>query len=677
MLGGESVPVASPPQSSRLVLMVSGLVALTLVLGIAAVALATYGESTSAWWPAAGTAVIAVLLAPRRTWAWVIAALLVATAASNLVAGRDLGLSLAFAVTNALEAWVVAWLLTRRGAAPRLATVREVTTLIVAAIAGAAVAGVGAGSAVALIEGEPWWSTAFSVFPSHLSAVLTVVPIALARRSEARSTGSALRWIQPWALGIAVVLVFGTPAQLPITFVLFPMLMWGAFALSMRALAIELVVTAAAVTTFTMLGTGPFALEDWGVLERRIVVQGFLWTFVASTLYVSAARIEQLTAVTRVRRREELLRSGILGAPIGMLLLREDDNGRLWIIESNARARRSLGLTAATGSGMEAPIDLAATDEGTQAVVEAVHASTGSDDADDGDRAASVDVSVAGRMLELTATRMDPEDEDTLVIVQVGDVTEQRQHLRAVRQALAAEKEAVATLRAADREREEFVASVSHELRTPITSIVGFVEVLLDEEDVNPVQRRHLEIVERNARRLGGLVEDILALTVATTARRAACDVSRLAADAVQDVSTGAEQRRVSIVMRDSPATFVVGVRADLERILINLLSNAAKFSPPGSTVHVAIDRQGDPVRLTITDEGPGIPADQLEHVFGRFQRGTFATENQVPGVGLGLAMVRELAHRNDFTVRLVSDGEHGTTAVVEMPRSPSPDFTT
>ncbi|WP_084129166.1 ATP-binding protein [Demequina sp. NBRC 110055] len=665
--------VLTAARPARLALTVAGLVVLTFTLGVLAVELAAYGESTSAWWPAAGTAVIAVMVSPRRWWPWVALALVVFTGASNVAAGRDLNLSLAYGLVNAAEATAVAWLLTRGGSPPRLVNVKEVSTLLVAAAVGSAVAGVGAATSVTLIQGGMWWPTAFSVFPSHLSAILTILPIALARRGESRSAGSPLRWLQPWALAVAIIIVFSTRSQLPITFIIFPLLMWGAFALSMRALAVELVITATAVTTFTMLGNGPFAISDWSTLEQRIVVQGFLWTFVASTLYVSAARIEQLTAVTRVRRREELLRSGIVGAPIGMLLLREDNDGRLWTIESNARARRSLGLGSLSDHDGEEPIPVQAEDDGTRALVEAARSSTGTD----GDDTTAVDVTVAGRSLELTATRMDPEDEDTLVIVQVGDVTEQRQHLRAVRQALAAEKEAVATLRAADREREEFVASVSHELRTPITSIVGFVEVLLDEEDVDPVQRRHLEIIERNARRLGGLVEDILALTVATTARRAACDVSRLAADAVQDVSTGADQRRVSIVMRDSPATFVVGVRADLERILINLLSNAAKFSPPGSTVHVAIDRQGDPVRLTITDEGPGIPPDQIEQVFGRFQRGTFATENQVPGVGLGLAMVRELAHRNDFTVRLVSDGEHGTTAVVEMPRSPSPDFTT
>ena len=482
---------------------------LTFLLGVGAVELAARGESTSAWWPAAGASAITLLLVPR---AWRVpgaAGLVVFTGLSNVVAGRDWDLSLAYGFVNALEALAVVWLLTRSGRAPRLATVREVSTLLVAAVVGALIAAVTASTAVALLADGEFLPTSLAVFTSHVSALLAIVPIALAWRPELRSHGSAYRWLQPVVLGFVVLLVFSTANQLPVSFVIFPILMWGAFTLSTRALAVELMLVATAVTTLTMFAGGPFAVAEWGELERRFVVQGFLMTFVISAIYVSAARIEQLTAANRVRRREELLQRGISGAPIGMLMLQESSDGKITALQSNERAQASLG-TALSGP-IEEPTgrDPAATTEGAAAwaVLAAVHAAVRSRSLE----AHPFEAHVGERTLEFTVARIEDESDTTLITVHVDDVTVRRQADRAVRKALRDERETAVALRAADRQREEFVAAVSHELRTPITSILGFVEVLLDESDPDPESRGHLEIIERNALRLRVLVEDILA----------------------------------------------------------------------------------------------------------------------------------------------------------------------
>ena len=648
---------------------------LTFVLGVAAVELAARGESTSAWWPAAGASAIALLLVPRT---WRVAAaggVVLFTGLSNLVAGRAWDLSLAYGFVNAIEALAVVWFLTRSGRTPRLATVREVTTLLVAALIGAVIAAITASTAVALLEGGAFMPTSLAVFTSHVSALVAILPIALAWRPEARSHGSSYRWLQPFVLGFVVLIVFGTANELPISFIIFPVLMWGAFALSTRALAVELALVATAVTTLTMFGGGPFALERWGELEERFVVQGFLMTFVISAIYVSAARIEQITTADRVRRREELLRRGIAGAPIGMLMLQESPGGDITAVQSNERAHSSLGATLQ--GPIEPPTDhdtpATAEEAAATAVLAAVRAAARSSTSD----AHPFEAHVGDRTLEFTVARTEDEAGATLITVHVDDVTVRRRAALALRKALRDERETAVALRAADRQREEFVAAVSHELRTPITSILGFVEVLLDESDPDPESRAHLEIIERNALRLRTLVEDILALTAQSKARSTACNVGALAADAVTDLRKTASDHGVDLRLNDSPAVFVMGVRADLERIVINLLSNAIKFTPPGGTVSVDIDQTDDPVVLTIADTGPGIPPDQLEAVFARFERGAYAKENQVAGVGLGLSMVRELANRNSFSVRLESDGVSGTTAVLKMARTVAPDFTT
>ncbi|WP_193746341.1 sensor histidine kinase [Demequina aestuarii] len=649
----------------------AAMLAVTFVLGVAAVELATLGESTSAWWPAAGAATIAILMMPRR-WR-IVAAVGVAVVASlsNMVAGRAVDLSIAFGIANAIETYLVVLVLTRQARTPRLTSVREVSSLVIAASAGALVGAILAGLSVAILSVDDFGSTALSVFTSHVSAILAIVPMALAWGPEARSRGPAYRWVQPVVLAAVVAFVFSPANQLPLEFVLFPVLMWAAFTLSTRALAIELVLVVAATTTLTIFGGGPFADPSWQELNRRFVVQAFLLTLVGSSLYVSAARLEQMVSAARAERREQLLRTGIVGAPIGMLMLREDRAGNVSVIQSNTRAVLELGehVASAPNPASTTAVPLLPVDDATRSVLDAVEESIGSPTHDP----TSVEVTVRDRTLRLTVTRTSSDDDETLVTVQVQDVTERLHSERALQRALQDEREAAERLRAVDRERDDFVASVSHELRTPITSILGFVEILLDEAELEPAERSQLEIVERNARRLGGLVEDILAITTTSRSQPGPCDVTTVAEEAVQDVHTGALHRGVRLRMHDTVPAYVVCVRADLERILINLLSNAVKFSPQGASVEVEVELTDSVVRIAITDQGPGIPPDQLDGVFERFHRGTFATENQVPGVGLGLAMVRELAGRHHFAVRLESDGVSGTTAILEMPRVAEP----
>ena len=641
------------------------LVLLTVVLAYGAVALSAGGQSTSAWWPATGTAVLAVLAVPRRHWVTAAVGIVVIGVAANLVAGRAWDLSLLLGVGNGLEALLVVQVLLWKRERARLDTVWNVTWLLGAALAGAAAAAIIAGIAVATVADGEFGATARSVLASHVSAVLAIVPLALVQGDDGRRRGGALRWLQPAVLVACLAVLLPSTDQFPIVFVFLPVLLWGAFVLSTRMLYIETLVTAATVTVLTLAGIGPFATQEWIELDRRFVVQGFLLALVGSALYVSAARLEQLATEDRVRRREELLRAAIVGAPFGMLLLRVAADGAVRVVQSNTRAVAKLGQRVATGDRPGgAGLPLRPVDGPTQAVLEAVRRSS---EAAAGETT-HVEAVVRGRTLELAIARTAHADEDELITIHIEDVTEERERQLALEQTLRDEQDAAAHLRAVDREREAFVASVSHELRTPITSILGFAEIMQDEVELDEGGRGYLGIIERNAQRLRDLVEDILAMTASTTTSADRCDAAQVVAHIVEDMRPAAASREVELRLDDAPPTPVEGVLTDIERIVTNLLGNAVKFSPPGAAVDVRIEHDDGVAQVLIVDAGPGIPSDQLEAVFGRFQRGEFATANQVPGVGLGLSMVREMAERNGFTVRLESDGASGTTAVIEIP---------
>jgi two-component system phosphate regulon sensor histidine kinase PhoR len=236
--------------------------------------------------------------------------------------------------------------------------------------------------------------------------------------------------------------------------------------------------------------------------------------------------------------------------------------------------------------------------------------------------------------------------------------------------------------------KDDFVATVSHELRTPLTSVLGYLEIVLDRDDLAPGVRHQLDVSLRNARRLDGLVGDLLAAADdagATVLTRGTTDVGGLVEHAVRAVDPGAATRRVHI-QTDVPAGLTAYVdAARMRQVLDNLLSNAVKFARPGGQVCVRAyaDVPADgpldapsTVRpeayaelvLEVVDDGPGFgPADR-DLLFNRFYRSDRARRDAVPGVGLGLSIVRDIVTAHGGRVDARSDAGRGTTFVVRVP---------
>jgi signal transduction histidine kinase len=208
----------------------------------------------------------------------------------------------------------------------------------------------------------------------------------------------------------------------------------------------------------------------------------------------------------------------------------------------------------------------------------------------------------------------------------------------------------------------EFVADASHELRTPLTSVMANLELLADTLDGDHGDAARSAL--RSARRMRRLVADLLLLARADARREAPrlpVDLGEVLIEAAGELTGPGEDHEVSI---DAEPVVVDGVRDDLHRLVLNLLENAVRHTPPHTPVRARVGREGDDAVLVIEDEGPGIPPALRDRLFERFVRGA---GDRGGSFGLGLAIVRAVAEQHGGTV-IVEDAEPGARFVVRIP---------
>jgi two-component system phosphate regulon sensor histidine kinase PhoR len=230
----------------------------------------------------------------------------------------------------------------------------------------------------------------------------------------------------------------------------------------------------------------------------------------------------------------------------------------------------------------------------------------------------------------------------------------------------------VTDLIAALRVKDEFVASVSHELRTPLTSILGFLEIVLDDDEVSPSVRRQLEVVRRNGERLLGLVGDLLVTAQAAEGRipltREPTDVSELVAQAVAELLPRAADKGVEVRCDLAAEAVVLVDPLRMRQVVDNLVCNAVKYTPSGGTVDVTVADTGGSVVLTVRDTGIGISATDRERLFTRFFRTSDAHDLAIQGIGLGLAICKSIVDAHGGEIELDSEVGRGSTFRVRLP---------
>ncbi|MBA2269479.1 MAG: PAS domain-containing protein [Chthoniobacterales bacterium] len=240
----------------------------------------------------------------------------------------------------------------------------------------------------------------------------------------------------------------------------------------------------------------------------------------------------------------------------------------------------------------------------------------------------------------------------------------------------------VTQLRQAEEMRRDFVANVSHELRTPLSIFRGYLETLLDDPQQPPGELlRILEVMERHSDRLNALVEDVLTLA-RLESPEAELDLAEIRLPAffetiIRDWETRLGARGLHAELHVSPE--VTTLQADegrLQEIIYNLLDNAVKYSQPGGVVTLRAEpaRDEEMVRLSVSDQGKGIPAADVPRIFERFYRADKARSRAHGGTGLGLSIVKHIAQLHGGRVEAKSEVGRGTTISVLLPAAEDAD---
>ncbi len=221
----------------------------------------------------------------------------------------------------------------------------------------------------------------------------------------------------------------------------------------------------------------------------------------------------------------------------------------------------------------------------------------------------------------------------------------------------------------------ELVTMVSHELRTPVTNITAFVELFQDLEGVSLTnkQEKFIEAIARNSKRLEVLADKLLVssrLEVGEVAHEhVELDLGAVISAARVSLATMMKGRDIDVVFTTPPdPVMVFGDPIDLETLVVNLVSNALKFTEDGGWVHCTLEETSAGARIEVSDNGLGIREDEKADVFNRFFRSTTARENAIQGTGLGLAIVAAVARNHGGDVSLVSRHLRGSTFTVRLP---------
>lgn len=221
-----------------------------------------------------------------------------------------------------------------------------------------------------------------------------------------------------------------------------------------------------------------------------------------------------------------------------------------------------------------------------------------------------------------------------------------------------------------DRMKTELVSTVSHELRTPLSSVLGFTELLLSKEMDAKRQKRYLETIHKEAKRLTSLINDFLDIQRMESGRQTyQMEETNLSEVAKEVMDTIQVDDNHSIAIVDKAVQPMITADHDkIVQVFNNLLSNALKFSPDGGNVLISLMTEEDRVIVSIADEGIGIPANQIDKMFEKFQRFDNSYSRKIGGTGLGLAICREIVEQHSGTIWIESEENVGTTVFFSLP---------
>ncbi|WP_437719825.1 hybrid sensor histidine kinase/response regulator [Sorangium sp. So ce861] len=254
------------------------------------------------------------------------------------------------------------------------------------------------------------------------------------------------------------------------------------------------------------------------------------------------------------------------------------------------------------------------------------------------------------------------------------DVTAERQAEEERQKLLESERAARDEAERVSRVKDDFVATLSHELRSPINAILGWARILRSRTPEPQALARGLEVIERNARLQADMVSELLDMSRIVSGKLRLdvqpVDLPAVLQGALDAIKLAAEAKGLTVVSSVAPeALSLKGDPARLQQVAWNLLSNAAKFTPAGGRIDVALRRVDAHAELSVTDTGPGIAPQFLPHLFERFRQADASSTRKHGGLGIGLSIVKHLVELHGGTVQVTSPGEgRGATFTVKLP---------
>ncbi|WP_312113295.1 ATP-binding protein [Brevibacillus reuszeri] len=227
-----------------------------------------------------------------------------------------------------------------------------------------------------------------------------------------------------------------------------------------------------------------------------------------------------------------------------------------------------------------------------------------------------------------------------------------------------------------DQMKSEFVSTVSHELRTPLASVLGFAELLLNKELKPERQHRYMTAIYQEAKRLTSLINDFLDLQRMESGRQTyeheKVAIDQLIREVFGSYRIQSPTHSFQLDLQ-TERTMVMGDRDKLRQVLVNLISNAVKYSPNGGCIRVICREDGKHLLVDIQDEGLGIPAEAIPHLFTKFYRVDNSDRREIGGTGLGLAIVQEIVQIHHGEIAVTSEAGQGSTFTVSLPLPEEP----
>ena len=716
---------AQPKNSSNLlhrILIVSGVAVVYFAAAELGLSLAFIHDNVSPVWPPTGVAIAALLLLGYRA----LPGVLIGAFAANALTPIPIGSVLGIAAGNTLEALATVFVLRRAGFSNSFDRAKQVVWFLVALISGTMIAAT-VGNASLYLGGAAQWERVGSLWLTwwlgDLVGGLVVAPLIVTWTTISRPSLRA-RWAETLLLFtllfIASMVLFGGwfPSAVqtyPLAHLAFPFLIWAAFRLGQRGSTASLLVLAAVAIWGTRQGYGTFAGSTPN--ESLLMVQVYIGATAVMCLFLVASIEERYLANTILRDSERRL-GGNLGVtrilaespalsdatPRILQTICETlgwELGGLWVPDTKTNELECLAFWHSPGSNAHEFEEVSMRTRFSPGIGLPGRVWTSlkpvwiPDVGKDNNfprspyaKAAGVHAAFAFPILfrtkclgvmEFFSYEIRQPDNALLAMFgsiggQIGQFLERKRNEEEREQLLVRELAARAEAERANKTKDEFLAIVSHELRTPLNAIVGWSSMLRS-GSLDPARTtRAIEVIDRNAKAQAQLIEDILDVSRIVSGNLRLnprpVQLQQVIEAAVYSIRPAADARQISLEMNlEKEAGPVSGDPDRLQQVVWNLLSNAVKFTPAGGHVNVSLKGSNSNVEVVVSDNGNGIPAEFLPHVFDRFRQADGSKTRRHGGLGLGLAIVRNLVELHGGAVQVQSEGEgKGATFVINLP---------